>query len=44
MPPRRTEQQHHTAIGLQALPAAVALDHLMDAQLGAAVDFRAITA
>jgi len=44
MPQRRTEQQHHTAIGLQALPAAVALDHLMDAQLGAAVDFRAITA
>lgn len=41
MPPRRTEQQHHTAIGLQALPAAVALSHLLDAQLGAAAAVRA---
>jgi len=41
MPQRRTEQQHRAAIGLQALPAAQALTHLIDAQLAAAAAVRA---
>ncbi|MDP3962235.1 MAG: N-acetylmuramic acid 6-phosphate etherase [Pseudorhodobacter sp.] len=41
MPQRRTEQQHRAASGLQALPAALALTHLMDAQLAAAAAVRA---
>lgn len=41
MPQRPTEQQHHAAIGLQALPAALALTHLLDAQLAAVAAVRA---
>jgi len=41
MPQRRTEQQHCAAIGLQALPGAAALSHLLDAQLAAAAAVRA---
>ncbi len=38
--PRPTEQRHPKAPGLQALPPAEALSHLLDAQLAAAAEVR----